>query len=796
MPRILPLLAAAFAAGIWCARLLPLAPAFLYGLAAGLFVFALVQVGRGRGAVALTAAALFFVAGAIRLGHADILPAGDISRHAGRPVTIHGTVADLPQWTPLDHETAKVKYIIAVTAVDAGRSVREPASGGVAVHLRQPRQASIAAYGDQVTVSGRLLAIHGYNNPGQVDTVAASRLKGVTARLAAKPEDFRASPAAGRSWVAALAAWRQAMTAFIQAALAPGDAAILSGVLFGGYAGIKQQTVRDFAATGLVHILSVSGAHIALVAGVVLWLAARCRLRPSVAAALAAAAVILYALLAGFTPPVVRALVMGLAALAAVMLGRDKDALAALSLAALAMLAWQPTLLWDISFQLSFGAAAGLVVLYPPTVAALAFLPGWLAGPLAVTAAAQLGVLPFLAWYFGSFPLASFLANLIVLPVIELVVVAGLLAVMAAAVLPLAGKLLLVACGLLIGLAVQITAWLAAIPGAVLHLPAMGAAAGAAYYLALLWLYGRLPRLPGPLAVLRRWPRRAAAGAALLIVIFFVNVYYPRPLTVHFIDVGQGDAALIVTPRGRAVLVDAGGGGDYTGFDVGERVVAPYLRHHGVTNLDYLILTHGHQDHAGGAAAVASAIPVRTLLLPPESPTPAVAALARAGGQEAVTAAAGQSFSLDGVAFTVLHAAGGQQPARGEASSTVIRVDYGSHSFLITGDLGPRDEHALAKNIVPGSVLKVSHHGARTATTPELLAAYRPHYAVISVGHANRFGHPHPDVLARLAERNIEFYRTDRHGAIVFRSDGATLTVKPYLGGGNDVQGYPPPSAK
>lgn len=780
MPGILPALAAAFAGGVWGARLVSVNTVALYALAAGLLLFGLAQVRRGRGKTLATAAALFFIAGMIRHGHAELVPLADVSRFAGQTVVLHGTVADLPRWAEVDDATVRVRYEVAAAAADAGQTGPETATGGVLVSLRQPRSAPLAAYGDRVTVRGRLEALHGYNNPGQADMAAAWRLAGVTARLTARAEDFWPEPGGARSGAAAIAAWRQAMTGLIRATVAPADAAVISGVLFGGYDGIRREVVRDFAATGLVHILSVSGAHIALVAGAVLWLGARLRLRRTRTAVLAAAAVVVYALLAGLTPPVARSLVMGLAALGAVVLGREKDSFQALALAALAMLAWQPGLLFNISFQLSFGAAGGLILLYPATVARLAFLPPWLAGPLAVTAAAQLGVLPFMLWYFSSFPLSSFLANIVVLPIIEVVVVAGLAAVLAAAAVPLLGKLLLVGCAQLVGVAVKLTALLAALPGATLHFPAPGVAAGAAYYSALAWVYGFLPGLPGPLALARRRPRQSAVAAVALMLAVVVYAYYPRPLAVHFIDVGQGDATLVVTPRGRAVLIDAGGGREYTDFDVGERVVVPYLRHYGVTALDCLILTHGHQDHAGGAAAVASALPVDAVLLPREAPTPAVARVMRAAGGPGATATAGQELTVDGVTVRVVQTAGEDSRKHGE-ESTVVVVGYGGHRFLVTGDLGGEEERLAAARVAPGSVLKVSHHGARTATTPELLAAFRPRYAVVSAGHANRYGHPHPETLERLAAFGVTVFRTDRDGAVVFRSDGETLTVETYL---------------
>lgn len=258
------MLAAAFAGGVWGANLVRVNTAVLAALAAGLLLFGLARGRRGRGAMLATAAALFFVAGMIRAEHAAVVPPLDVSRYAGRTVVLHGEVADLPRWADVDHETVRVRYEVAVAAVDAGQPGLEAATGKVLVSLRQPRGTALAACGDRVTVRGRVAALHGYNNPGQADMVAAYRLAGVGARLTARPEDFRAAPG-GRSGAAAIAAWRQEMTRVIRAAAAPGDAAVISGVLFGGYDGIKREVVRDFAATGLVHILSVSGAHIALV---------------------------------------------------------------------------------------------------------------------------------------------------------------------------------------------------------------------------------------------------------------------------------------------------------------------------------------------------------------------------------------------------------------------------------------------------------------------------------------------------------------------------------------------------
>ena len=275
--------------------------------------------------------------------------------------------------------------------------------------------------------------------------------------------------------------------------------------------------------------------------------------------------------------------------------------------------------------------------------------------------------------------------------------------------------------------------------------------------------------------------------------IVFVSALWPGSMQVHFIDVGQGDATLVITPHGRSILVDAGGSlGVQNTFDIGERVVVPYLRHYGVNTLDWLILTHNHQDHAGGAGAVAEFIGIRQVLLHQEGAdkSTAILQLNRAmQGKNLHEADSVKVIRLDGVTVT-LYQAGEKQTAENAKSkggrsssengrSTVARIEYGRHSFLLTGDLEGDSETRIGKNDMrPSTVLKVGHHGSRKSTQLVFLERVGPQYAVISVGADNRFGHPAPETLHRLQEWPVSLYRTDRDGAVVFRSDGDTLTVE------------------
>jgi competence protein ComEC len=491
---------------------------------------------------------------------------------------------------------------------------------------------------------------------------------------------------------------------------------------------------------------------------------------------------------------------MGLICMAGLALGRLSYSLRALAVATLAMLIYEPRNLFDISFQLSVGCTAGLLYFYPQLVAMMkGLLPDWAVTGVAATLAAQLGVMPFLSWYFGSFPLISLAANLLVVPILEAVILIGLAGTILAGSFDSVARLIFVGISLLLGMAVEVNRFLSRMPGGTFSLPAMGLMAGGMYYAILFWLFGAWEKWGLASADLRRQcdkhPAVSAGIALFLMSIVVWNVIQPGLLQVHFIDVGQGDATLIITPSGRAVLVDAGGAvGPQNDFDVGEQVVVPYLRHYGVKSVDWLILTHNHQDHAGGAAAVARFVGIHQALIQPseaEIPT-AVLRLKQVIKQTQIQAPEGISeIRLDGVKLQLFQI-GDRQETRtakrtGSASSsssenersTVVRLEYGQHSFLLTGDLEGDSEKKIRQMGLPVStVLKVGHHGSRKSSQPEFLNNVSPSFAVVSVGGGNQFGHPAPETVRRLLDRPLALFRTDRDGAIVFRSNRKTLTVE------------------
>jgi len=293
-------------------------------------------------------------------------------------------------------------------------------------------------------------------------------------------------------------------------------------------------------------------------------------------------------------------------------------------------------------------------------------------------------------------------------------------------------------------------------------------------------------------SLLEEKERAALSLACLVMAGIWAWALWPRPpaLSVTFLNVGQGDAAVVRTPSGRTAVIDCGPGPTQAGgFDAGARVVVPFLRREGVNRIDALILTHPHEDHVGGAMSVVRNFQIDSVLDSGIAhPTGCYGELlgqieARAIPYRRVRR--GQAIDFhDGVRMEVLNPPPGAAAADGESalnnSSVVLRITYGDVSFLMAGDAEKQAELDMlsACRELSAQVLKVGHHGSSKATSLEWLAAVRPQFAVISVGWRNPFGHPGSDTLKRLEEAGAEVYRTDRNGGITITTDGRRIAVR------------------
>ena len=545
-------------------------------------------------------------------------------------------------------------------------------------------------------------------------------------------------------------------------------APLVNALVIGGQTNLDRDVRERYARAGLAHILSISGLHVGFFAA---WLGLVLRLagvpsRPRVGIGIAAVAA--YCWLLGFPAPATRAAVM----LAVDGVARWRQRVVAprgtVALSALVLLVIDPWSMHSVGAWLSVAAIAAVIwadrAVREPLVLRL----------LAPAIAATLVTAPITAFTFGTVAPIGVLANLVAIPLGAIAVPGVIIAlVLAGFVAPLA-SLIAAGSGLALALLDLVAGAAARVPGGhVVAQPGWPAALVWCGVLAVAWWLWDAPR--------RRWVIAVRVAGALAVLVWGSLVTLgPRDrdgvLTVHFLDVGQGDAEALRTPAGHWVLID--GGPRTPQGDAGRRVVLPFLRRLGAGALALMVATHGDADHLGGLPAVLEALPPAVVLEPGEPlGRPLYLEFLADVERDRATwhpARAGDKIELDGVTFEVLSpdSAWAAQPEDVNEHGVVLLVTYGATRLLFQADAGLPVEARLAGRVGHVDVLKVGHHGSRSATSDAWLDELTPGEAVISVGAHNTYGHPAPEVVARLLHHHVTTLRTDQLGTITFTTDG------------------------
>ncbi|WP_165859258.1 DNA internalization-related competence protein ComEC/Rec2 [Desulfofundulus salinus] len=726
-----------------------------------------------------------------------------LDEYAGHWVTLEGTVSQ-----EADVRSDRVYYLLDVQRISLGREARE-LQGLVLVRAAVP--GSVYSYGDRLRLHGLLTRPPDPGNPGGFDYRAYLARRGVGAVLMVRdPASIHKLGVGGHPVVRAVLRVKEKLLAVSRATLPPEKAALLNGIVFGSQGQIDRKTWQLFSESGVVHILSVSGLHVGLVLAGVLAAVRLLHLPLFLTAPVGTGILLLYATLCGLGPAVTRSTLMALMFLWAHHLGRVRDWPTTLAAAALVSLVARPLSLYDIGFQLSFAATWGILYLGPVLDGLLKNIirHTWLRATLWVSLAAQLATLPLIAWYYNLISLVSLLTNLAAVPLTGLILALGTAAAFLGLVIPALAGLINTSTSLLLDVFISLVSLCRDLPGAVLHVPTPSLLLVVAWY-PLLFLGVLLVSKDGRVLGRQFFSRHrrllpvAFLGGGLLIGLFQFKSSGENQLVVHFIDVGQGDSILVQTPGGKNMLVDAGGwpGELDSGEGAGEKVVVPYLRRLGVRRLDVLVITHPHEDHAGGMRAVIEAFPVDLALVSPVGETGnssvftgkfsdkvpltyrALLAGLAARGVPVKATGAGDRLHLDpALDIQVL---GPPRPllsgTRSDLNnaSLVLLIRYGEEVLLLTGDIEVEAQQALmdAGVNLGCTVLKIPHHGSRYLLR-SFLEKTHPAVAVISVGRHNNFGHPAPETLERLARLPVQVYRTDQDGAVILRTDGKHLFMQ------------------
>jgi len=668
-----------------------------------------------------------------------------------------------------------IRFILRPSAIE-GVETRFLLGGDllVTVGLRKSDSAWPAlAYGALVGLRGSIREPPSRRNPGEFDSRAYYRANGIVGLMRVRGCDNVAIlDTEGGSWPyrTAVLPVRTYTLGSIERFVGGEEGEFLKGLLVGVRSGLSRETRTAFVNSGVAHILAVSGSNVAVVAGFLVVGLGLFRIPRAARMVITSIGLLLYMAATGSQPPVVRATIMALVLTAGTLAGRPPNPFNALGVSALLMLIIEPVQLFDVGFQLSFVAVISILAFYPRVNSLILRIHGdawhisglrWILQLSALSLVASVGTLPIGAASFGKVSVIGLLANIIVVPASGISVVLGLVQLLAGTVSESVAAMYAAANWLILHWTLVIARVAGNLPFAFVDTLTFNAGYTVPYYLAVLIVFGTIGGA---------WGRRLGILLFSLLVVSLSLPVAPRKegvLRVSFIDVGQGDAILAEFPDGKTMLIDAGPKiGDY---DAGEQVVVPFLKRRGIRRLDLLVVTHPHDDHAGGVPAVAKSF--------------AVGRMVGVGPSNDTLAWGTNIREFQGARVYVLapgRLAGGLRPMPGRWScannaSIVLRVLFGRVAFLLPGDAELPIEHALCRrygDFLRSEVLKLGHHGSWTSSGEEFLASVRPRYAVISVGILNSFDHPSEGVLERLERIGIAVSRTDEGGAVIFETDG------------------------
>ncbi len=635
----------------------------------------------------------------------------------------------------------------------------------------------------------------------------------------------------------------------------PEVAAVLRAMLLGDRRFVDRDEAVDFQKTGVFHVLVVAGLHVGALAVFLYWIGRKLRLSRSATMVFTLTLLFTYVAVIEQRPPVLRAALMAAIVVLGGFFYRRLDVLNSAAMAALVLLVSQPLALRDSSFQLTFlavGCIAGLAApwleknvqpyaralrgwrdvtrdaSHEPRAAQfridLRSAANWLSAPLPVRVAAsienalaggiglmlrawelmvltlalQIGMLPLMARDFHRITLAAPIVNLAAVPLTGIVVPLGFLTLASGVLSPGLARIIAAPLSYITLLLLHIVHWFARLPKWSYRIPGPHLWLVIAFFIFAL-LLAVILRVAHPLR--QQMASVLSSGlvaCSLLIALFpFSPAWSAGKLELNVLDVGQGDSLFVVSPHGRTMLIDGGGafggfgGQSNRGIDPGEEAVSPYLWSRGFQQIDVVALTHAHQDHLGGLAAVLENFRVGQLWIGREIRSQALANIEKMARDRKIPIeheTRANAFAWDEVQGKFLWpepSSAALSDAAKNDDSLVLKLQYADRAMMLPGDAEKEAEHEMisenSEDELHAEILKIGHHGSRNSTTAEFLAAVKPRLAIISVGEDNPYGHPNAELLERLANAGVRVLRTDRDGAVHILMDSKSLEVRCFV---------------
>jgi competence protein ComEC len=715
---------------------------------------------------------------------------------------------------PPEHSQGRTQLLIrSQKIIVSNRHV--PVDGLVLIFLKE-EDLSLRA-GDRLRVLCRLYPPRGFQNPGgfsykrhlafeRIDTIGfLSTEKG----LVKLGEGFK-NPVTLR-----VERWRDHIRGFLNREAGPLTSSIFKALVLGEQGDIPEEIKEYFILTGTAHLLAISGDQFGIVAllsfSLFIWILKRSEFLlltldvKKWAAGLTIPCIVLYAFIAGGGISVIRAAIMVITFFLSVLFDRERNLLHTLALAAFLILIVSPPSLFDVSFQLSFLAVLSILYWVPRILRkfkkggiSVLLETSWKKNflryvtlPLLVTGVAILGTAPFVALHFNRFSPIGFFTNLFIIPWVGFLIVPMSLAasIFSFFFTPLAAFLIHVN-GFFTLILLKVLAFFASIPYASFFISTPTPLEIILFYL-LLFLVVHLRK--------GKKIQYLFAGLCIVVVVDLafldLNDSFQEDLRLTFIDVGQGDSILVEFPKGGRMLIDGGGLYDDR-FDVGKKVIAPFLWGKKIRRIDTLVLTHPDPDHLKGLIFIASQFSIGQFWDNGfQTESDSYLQLKKILAEKKIRT---ESLSektppqvINGVEISFLNPPAWDPPQRNAQSlsnlnnsSLVMKLRFKNISILLTGDIGKEAEGRILRKDYPlgSDILKIPHHGSSSSSSPLFLERVKPTYAILSVGERNMGRLPHPEVLKRYSRLGAQVYRTDKNGAITVVTDGEKIEITPQSG--------------
>ena len=563
---------------------------------------------------------------------------------------------------------------------------------------------------------------------------------------------------------------------------------LLIGMMLGEKGLIPPEIKEIFAEAGIMHILAVSGLHVGIIAAALFFLLNFLKLPKKLKFTILILFLIIYASITGYQPSVLRATIMFALLIGGKLINRNRNLFLSLFLAAFLILLSNPLVLYDAGFLLSFMVTFFLIYLSPILQEQLSKVLVWIKDPLSISIASWIGIFPLSAYFFNKVSIISIVVNIFIVPLTGIALILGFITFFIGLVsIPLA-YLIANINFFVLKMILLISKYFSLLSFSFIYT--------AQPSIFVIFLYYIMIFLAIEIFYKKIFPPKMKIKATILIlsavlVVIIVQVFSPVDnLKVNFINVGEGDCILIEAPKKYNILID-GGGTPFSTFDVGGKVVIPYLRRKGINKINLLILTHPHLDHLEGLLAVLREFKVEMVL---DSGLicniPEYREFISNIKKEGILyhqARAGDNFifnnNLEIILLNPLYNSDFYNESDFNNASIVVKLLYKNTDFLFTGDIENTTENNLLiwQNILKSDVLKIAHHGSSNSSSLEFLEKVNPIITIISTGK-NNFGHPSEKIIERLKDKNIPVYRTDQNGTVIIRTNGQEYGVKTLKG--------------